>query len=279
MSAAQRTVAAYVADRPGEVVFLGVRELARRTGTSTATVVRLAQALGFSGYLTMLEQLQHELLEQIHPTARLASTLEDLRRSAIGDDDLLRHVFEQDGNSLRETANLVAAEEFGRAVDILAAARIVYLCGAGLSAAPVHTLAVRLRRLGIPTITAEASGPSLYNVVLPVAADDAMVAVASQPVPRELVAVARFATERGAAVIAITDTQVSSLQRHARVTLHAKRGPLTQLTSVVAPVAIANALAVGLAARLEKQAAAMYAAVEELQSQSRSPEWPDKAEE
>lgn len=255
---------------PGETVFLGVRELSARTGTSTATVIRLAQELGFGGYPALLRALQQELLDRIHPTSRLATTLASVRESAPTEGDLLRLALQQDGNSLRETADLVSAAEFGAAVSILATARVVYLCGAGLSIAPVDVLAVRLRRLGIPTITAEASGPSLFNVVLSITSDDAMVAISSQPVPRELIAATSYATDKGAAVLAITDTQASPLQAHARVTLHAKRGPLTQLNSVVAPVAIANALAVGLAARRGEHASEMYAALEQLQSQSHS---------
>lgn len=269
LTGGQSKVAEYILEHPGEVVFLGVRDLARRTGTSTATVVRLAQALGFSGYPALLEELQRDLMERIHPTARLAATLDEIRRSGASQEDLLRHALEQDATALSETAQLVAGSEFADAVTILDAARVVYICGSGLSVAPIETLAFRLRRLGLPVITAGASGAQLYNLVLPIGPDDVMVAIGSQPVSGDLVAIARFARERGATVLAITDTQVSPLHEHARVTLHAKRGPLTHLTSVVAPLALANALAVGLAARRTTEAEAMYAAFERLESHAR----------
>lgn len=164
---------------------------------------------------------------------------------------------------------MVSGSEFAEAVGILGNARVVYICGSGLSVGPIETLAFRLRRLGLPVITAGASGAQLYNVVLPIGAQDVLVAIGSQPMPADLVAIARFAGERGATVLAITDTQVSPLTAHARVTLHAKRGPLTHLTSIVAPVALANALAVGLAARRTAEAEAMYAAFERLESHAR----------
>jgi DNA-binding MurR/RpiR family transcriptional regulator len=263
----QREVARFVADNPGEVVFLGVRELAGRVGVSTATVLRLARSLGYTGYAGLLADLQEQLLARAHPSARLVATLEEIRQAVRSDADLLAHALAQDGHSLTETLHLTRPDEFARAVTLLDQARLVYACGEGLSAAPVETLAFRLRRLNIPVITATGAGAALFNVVLPFGPEDVLVAIGSQPVPNDLVRVAAFARRRGGSVVALTDTQVSPLHGHATVALHAKRGPLTHLTSVVAPVALANALAVALAWRRQQAAEQAYADLEALSAE------------
>lgn len=264
---AQRRLGQLVLDEPGEIVFLGVRSVAERAGTSTATVVRFAQRLGYEGYSDLLEAVQQQLLPSISPAHRLSRTLAELE-SVDAEDGLLAHAVSRDIDSLQQTRALIGAGEFNRAVDLLGGARVVYAAGIGLSAAPVITLAFRLRRVQIPVVAVTSGGTEFYNHLLPLARGDVLVVVGSQPLPDELIRAADFAKRREVEVLAITDTQSSDLQRSAAVTLHAKRGPLTQLTSVVAPVAVADALAVALAERRRDESATAYADFEALNDRS-----------
>lgn len=264
LTGSQRRVASFVVDHSSEAVFLGVREVAARTDTSSATVVRFAQSIGYAGYPALLEALQEQLLDVVNPTSRLSATLEEIDEELDSEPSLLVHTVERDIATLRDTLGLVSGEEFVAAVDLLDRARVVYLAGFGLSAAPISTLAFRLRRLAIPVVEATTTGQDFYNTLLPMDADDVLVAVGFQPVPRMLLRAAAFAEGRGSGVIALTDTRSSPLQVHAQVALHAKRGPLTQLTSVVAPLGLANALAVALAGRRKDRAAAVYRDFEDL---------------
>ena len=49
-SRSQKDVAQYVVDHLEDVAFQTAEELARRANTSSSTVVRFAQALGFEGF-------------------------------------------------------------------------------------------------------------------------------------------------------------------------------------------------------------------------------------
>ncbi len=49
-SRSQKDVARYIVDHLDEAAFLTAEELARRASTSSSTVVRFSQALGFEGY-------------------------------------------------------------------------------------------------------------------------------------------------------------------------------------------------------------------------------------
>jgi len=53
LTPAERRVAAVVADDPEAVAFGTVADVARRAGTSGATVVRLAAKLGFDGFVEL----------------------------------------------------------------------------------------------------------------------------------------------------------------------------------------------------------------------------------
>ena len=61
----QRKVADVLLQRVREVPFLSVNDLGDLSGTSKATVVRLAQSLGFTGYLELRERLREGIQSEI----------------------------------------------------------------------------------------------------------------------------------------------------------------------------------------------------------------------
>ena len=81
MSPAELRVSRYFQDNREEVLFASASALAKKAGTSDATVIRTAKALGFSGMEELRRTLAAELRENLSPAARLASTLGE-----VGDD-------------------------------------------------------------------------------------------------------------------------------------------------------------------------------------------------
>jgi len=82
LSSTQKLIAAYLVDQPLDASRLSARQIADRTGTSAATVVRLARALGFDGLPAMQRALLEEdrengpsALEQQAPRTPYASVL------------------------------------------------------------------------------------------------------------------------------------------------------------------------------------------------------------
>src|SRR5215203_2436780 len=59
-SRSQKDVAQYVVDHLDEVAFHTAEELARRANTSSSTVVRFSQALGFEGFPELQESAREE---------------------------------------------------------------------------------------------------------------------------------------------------------------------------------------------------------------------------
>src|SRR5271169_7003287 len=67
-SRSQKDVAQYIVDHLDEAAFLTAEELARRASTSSSTVVRFSQALGFEGY----PELQQAAIEEYRSTIATA---------------------------------------------------------------------------------------------------------------------------------------------------------------------------------------------------------------
>ena len=79
LTPAERRVAAVVADEPEAVAFGTVADVARRSGSSGATVVRLATKLGFDGFVDLQASVREELARRLRPAS------ERIRRPAAGD--------------------------------------------------------------------------------------------------------------------------------------------------------------------------------------------------
>src|SRR5216110_3706139 len=65
-SRSQKDVAQYIVDHLDEAAFQTAEELARRASTSSSTVVRFSQALGFEGY----PELQQAAIEEYRNRAQ-----------------------------------------------------------------------------------------------------------------------------------------------------------------------------------------------------------------
>ena len=70
-SRSQKDVGQYIVDHLEEAAFHTAEELARRANTSSSTVVRFAQALGFTGYNELQQNARHGYLRTLQPLEAL----------------------------------------------------------------------------------------------------------------------------------------------------------------------------------------------------------------
>src|SRR5215211_3218819 len=91
-SRSQKDVAQYVVDHLDEVAFHTAEELARRANTSSSTVVRFSQALGFEGFPELQESAREEYR---HGHRRVASPPAGLEPTSAPLFSLDQNPFEQ----------------------------------------------------------------------------------------------------------------------------------------------------------------------------------------
>lgn len=260
LSEAQQRIGRVVVDEADELAFHDVRELAARTDSSAATVVRFCKAIGFAGFRDFQAALERELLHRLTPGGRLAATLDAV--GAAGEDDAdagsATAVLRADLDNLERTLETLDTAAIDQATRLLDTCRVAYVLGFGLAVAPVLVLDYRLSRLGIPVISVTQRGRDVFNALLAMDRRDVLVAVAFYPLPTEVLKACEFARSRGAQVVALTDEPVMAVHEHADVTIRARQGALNKLTSMTAPVAVADALALAVAARRRNTAEKSY---------------------
>lgn len=206
--------ARHLIDFPTEVPVQSMRRIAAGAGVQPATLVRLAQSLGYAGWDDMRQVFVRGLH---HVPRRYADQAQDAarRRSARG--TLNRHVAAQAGN-LRLLDELNAGKLL-EAADTLQRARHVHVAGFRASHAAAYTLhyLYRLFRNSVTLLRGDAGLLEMELRALEPA--DAVVIIGFAPYSQEAMRVAESAHARGCRIIAICDSQVAPVARHAQATL------------------------------------------------------------
>lgn len=254
--------AKHLIDFPAEVPVQSMRRIATTAGVQPATLVRLAQSLGYEGW----DALRQVFVRGLHrPPRRYADQARDAMKRSRARSALERHVDAQSYNlRLLEEKN---AELLSEAARLLTRARHVHIAGFRASHAAAYTLHY-LYRLFRNSVTLLRSDAGLLEMELrALEPNDAVVIIGFAPYSQESLRVAQVAHARGCRVIAICDSQVAPPAQHAEVTLQfASETPNFFPTSAPAMVLV-EALAGQLLARAGRHAIdALGRAEDELRS-------------
>jgi DNA-binding MurR/RpiR family transcriptional regulator len=212
-------------------------ELAKALGVSESTVTRAAQALGFAGYPDLQAHLREVFVSGV--TKRVAAALADLGDAPV---DAGVRVMLEDAESIRQTAEDLDAKDLDAAITILLAARSVYLFGSRGSFGLALMLGMGLRLLLPDVRIMQQTAGDLADQLIPLAQQDALVAVSLRRTDRIAVDVARQARRSGARVLVITDHRSSVITRLADISLVVRSSALRLTASYAAASSVVNAL-------------------------------------
>ena len=245
-SRSQKDVARYIVDHLDEAAFLTAEELARRASTSSSTVVRFSQALGFEGY----PELQQAAIEEYRSS--IAGGNGNSAASLFSfDHSELEGSLGADYSNLEETARKLTREQIDTSVAALATANRVVIVGVDQMAFFASYLRHTLSLLDIRAeIVASTGGESLQR--LGRIDEETLVIVLSAGRAHPLLLRAmKLAVHRRARTLAISDASMSEAGEQAELTLYYSSNSPSFARSNTALLALIQALAHGLYARDE----------------------------
>ncbi len=257
LQASDARVAQVIVDEPDAVVYRSVSEVAEAASTSTATVVRCAQKLGFRGF--------HDLKLAL---ARERATFADAAHTPAGDAvdprlAPLAQVVDAGAQTLRDALALVDPEAFGAVAEVLASAERVLVAGVGTSAPLAADAAYRLSTIGV-TAEAYADVHVQHFHAQRLGPEDICLAVSHTGSTRETLAVAGAAHAAGATTAAITSFARSPLTELVDYTILAGTREvsfqLEAMASRLAHLALLDALLVATAEHHPERAEAALGA-------------------
>jgi DNA-binding MurR/RpiR family transcriptional regulator len=248
-SRSQKDVAQYIVDHLDEVAFQTAEELARRANTSSSTVVRFSQALGFEGY----PELQHSAREEYRRRHAKAPATNGHGSSVAPLFSLDQNEFETmlaaDHVNVEDTARKVSRSEIESAVEAIATTPRLLVAGTDQMAFFASYLRHLLMLLDLRAeIVASPSQEALGR--LSRIDEETLVIGLSAGRPHPLVVRAmKLARHRKARTMAITDATLSEVAKLAQIRLYYSSNSPAYVRSHTALLSIVQALAYGVYAR------------------------------
>jgi DNA-binding MurR/RpiR family transcriptional regulator len=244
-SRSQKAIARYIIDHLEEVGYLSAEELGQKGNTSSSTVVRFAQSLGFAGY----PELQKAARDEYRLGATTRPVVHEDQLGFSIEEDILTRSLKTDAMSLEETISKNTLDRFNRAVQMLAGAREVLVIGMNEAAVVADRAAYLLEILGIPCVSVSNESESNVARLSRLSAGDVLLAIGFRRAHSVAIAFAEKARDQGADVIIITDNSLSELAGKGTVTLYADIDSTFFAHSVVGAIGLVGALSAAVYSR------------------------------
>lgn len=206
-TAAQQRVADYLLRHPIKVTGYGIDELAEQCGVSSATVSRFVRDLGLGSYADLRAALAEVLQSGLNPVEKLRNTIQRAHVSPAQEN------FDLALQNLALTSQLYSADEFRQVVQKIIKAKTIYVLGFGLSAHMAGLLVQHLQPYCSHVVEVVGIGGTEVAIanLLKINSRDVMIPISLPRYTGDAVRLTRFARDRGACIISITDALASPL--------------------------------------------------------------------
>jgi DNA-binding MurR/RpiR family transcriptional regulator len=243
----QQALVAFIEHNPKFASFATTAELAGRVGVHPATVVRLAQLLGYPGFPEFQEAIQHRYLASLDAV----SLMHDRAPERHGDISLAS--IDQDMRNLSTTRSLLDPEALRRVAAAILAARSILSVGFGSHAGMALIFSHLLRFMGLPAEAEYRGGVTLATRLTSLGPGDVVIGTSAWWVVRESRETLAVAKEQGATTVAIVDNRMSAMAQLADHVLLSRTESVSYFQSMLGPLAVLNALAAEIASIGEEQ--------------------------
>ena len=259
-SKGQKRIANYILESYDKAAFMTASKLGKMVEVSESTVVRFASELGYDGYPSMQKALQEMIRNKLTTIQRI-----EVSNDLMGDQDILSMVLQSDIDKLRMTMEETDRDEFNGTVDAIVAAKKIYIIGVRSSAALSSFLTFYFNLIFKNVVQISANTVSeVFEQMLRVGPGDVVICISFPRYSSRTVKAMRFARDRGATVIALTDSAMSPLAGMAQHTLLAKSDMASFVDSLVAPLSLINALIVAVGRKKNEDLSRTFETLEKI---------------
>jgi DNA-binding MurR/RpiR family transcriptional regulator len=246
-SRSQKDVAQYIVDHLDEAAFQTAEELARRANTSSSTVVRFSQALGFEGF-PELQAAAREEYRRVHAAPQQATTGSSTPLFSL-DQNEFEGALAADHLNVEETARKVSRSAVDALIDAIVSSEKVLVAGTDQMAFFASYLRHLLMLLDLRVdVVASPSQEALSR--LGRIDEGTLVIGLSAGRPHPLVVRAmKLARHRKARTAAVTDATLSEVAKLAQIKLYYSSNSPAYVRSHTALLSLIQALAYGVYSR------------------------------
>jgi DNA-binding MurR/RpiR family transcriptional regulator len=252
-----KIIARYIEQHKDHIGLDGIQQVAMQCGVQPSAVVRFAKHFGYSGYSEMQAIFREDISRQLAPSRTYQSRIRDIISSdkdgvsSLSSTEIASEFLTGSLAGMQELKNGIHAPSFKQAVDLLAASDCIWIAASRRSFPIAAYLDYALqhtdKRIGLVT----GIGGMQQGQMRSVRKDDVLLAISFSPYAEETIAVAKLAVERGAKLIAITDSLMSPLAKMAQASLIVQDNSTFGFRSLTSTMSMAQSLFIALAYTLE----------------------------
>ena len=247
LSKGQKLIAEYILKNYDKAAFMTAAKLVVSVGVSESTVVRFANELGFSGYPKLQKALQELIKNKLTTVQRL-----ELSNDYVSEGYALKGVLKADMENIRATLEKINYNTFEEVVNKIFEAKRIYIIGLRSSTALAEFLGFYLNIILQNVKTVGYGISDIFEQMINVEEGDLVIGIGFPRYASRTIDALAFAQDRGADVVAITDSLLSPLASKSDYALIAQSNMASFVDSLVAPLSVINALIIAVGMR-EKQ--------------------------
>lgn len=259
LSKGQKLIAEYILKNYDKAAFMTAAKLGVSVGVSESTVVRFAIELGFSGYPKLQKALQELIKNKLTTVQRL-----ELRNDYFSDGDALKGVLKADMENIRATLEKINQNTFEDVVKSIFEAKRIYIIGLRSSTALAEFLGFYLNII-LQNVKIVSYGISdVFEQMINVGDGDLVIGIGFPRYAAKTIDALEFSQDRGAKVVALTDSLLSPLASKADHTLIAQSNMASFVDSLVAPMSVINALIIAVGMREKESISDIFGNLEQI---------------
>ncbi|MEM7561598.1 MAG: MurR/RpiR family transcriptional regulator [Pseudomonadota bacterium] len=260
-----KSAAKVILDNPNMVATNSMRAMAKKSGVTPPTMIRLANTLGFESYDSFKKVFQNSVNEQDFENR--ANWLQNASASD-GIEPIVRSIAEAGLGNLRQFYHEVDLQRLCDAADMILQAPNVYVVASG----GLHWIASYFHyvsKMAIPQMRLpRTSGNGLVEGLITIKPDDVILTMAYHPYSRHGIEASKFALSRGARMVYLTDSKAAPLASQAEILLLQKTESPQFFPSMVSVMSAIETLIAVIVARSGDDAIESIAHYAKIRSES-----------
>lgn len=249
-----KAIARHVEQHRSQLGIQSILEVAEHCDVQPSAVIRFAKHFGFHGFTAMQKLFRDGLAQQISPSrnyqARIREAIESGARDLSSAE--IAHALIGGGIAgMEELQHTLQEPAFEDSVKLLVGAETIWLMASRRSFAVSTYLAYALQHTDKRVQHITSMGSMQDGQLRGMLPTDVMIAISFAPYAEETVDIVRQAHERGAHIIAITDSRLSPLAPFANCSLLVQETSVFGFRALTNSMAVAQSLFMALAYHLE----------------------------
>lgn len=194
MYAAEKKVATYIIENSAEVINMSISELAEKTGTSDATIIRMCKRIEFSGF----HQMKISLASEIGQQQLLVSSQPN---------DIIEF-FDEISKSIAKAAKNIDMQVLQTCIKLITNATTVYFVAWGNTVTIAEDFAHRLSRIGIHTFVSPSPEYTIRSLAQGTN-NDILIAISHSGISIHVLQALELAKKQGLKTMLITNAKGS----------------------------------------------------------------------